>query len=258
MVEVGKAIPFNVYDAQGRLLLQKSFVIDSKDQLERLFERGMFVNPSDSQDAVIDNRKFQPFLAFPSLLEEADVCLTHFLNAEQDSPQRLKHLSGRISDLCRDDPDACLALAHTTVVHSFSIQLPLLHAFFVSILGSQLQWPEETLRSVTTAALIANVGYLSMQDKLNGSHSRLSNEQRAVLREHPDLAVQIAIKAGIVDEFCLAIMQQHHEKEDGSGYPLGKDCPPILVEAQVLNLAERYTAMISNRAYRDRLSVDQA
>ncbi len=258
VVEVGKAIPFNVYDAQGQLLLQKSFVIDSRDQLERLYECGMYARPSTEQAIVTDQRKSQPFLEFPALLEEADICLTRFLKVEQDSQRRLKHLSGRILDLCRDDADACLALAHTSTVNPSSFKIPLLHAFFVSLIGRQLQWPEESLRSAAQAALIANVGYLSLQEILNESHSLLSDEQRSVLRKHPDLAVDTAIQAGITDAFCLNIIQQHHEKEDGSGYPLGQSCPEVLVEAQVLNLAERYTALIFNRAYRERLSVGQA
>ncbi len=258
-VVVGKPIPFDVYDAEGRLLLNRGFVISTQDQLDRLYERGLFVSQNDVVAPVeVAGRKTAVFAEIPSLIEEIELTVNRVLSAEADSHRRLTGLGRRIIHLCEDDADACLALAHAYSPQKNICRQPLIHALFVGMVGKSLQWSGERLESSVKAAVIANLAYLSLQEKLNSSQTRLTHAQRAVLRKHPELAVESAIKAGIDDQHCLEIVHLHHETIDGSGYPRGLKEVEIREEAKVLNLAERYTAMISRRAYRERLSPDQA
>ena len=64
--------------------------------------------------------------------------------------------------------------------------------------------------------------------------------------------------AGIDNKLLLTIIAQHHEQADGSGYPKGLSGTEIRPEAEILALAERYVAMITKRAYRQRMNVADA
>ncbi len=258
-VVVGKPIPFDVYDAEGRLLLNRGYVISTQDQLDRLYERGLFVSQNDVVAPVeVAGRKTAVFAEVPSLIEDIETTVNRVLSGESDSHRRLMGVGRRIIQLSQDDPDACLALAHSHTPQKNICRQPLIHSLFVAMVGQQLQWSNERLESSVKAAVIANLAYLSLQEKLNSSQTRLTHAQRAVLRKHPELAVESAVKAGIDDQHCLDIIHLHHESHDGSGYPRGLKEVEIREEAKILNLAERYTAMISRRAYRERLSPEQA
>ena len=132
------------------------------------------------------------------------------------------------------------------------------HAILCDRMCERLGWEAARRASVLSAALTANLALLPHQDKLNRSRHPLNDGQRAVLRKHPDLSLQALKRAGISDEICLAAVAQHHENADGSGYPLGLVEAQIVPEALLLALAERYIAMITQRAYRPRLAADAA
>ena len=97
-----------------------------------------------------------------------------------------------------------------------------------------------------------------MADKLNASNHVLTDEQRSVIRKHPQRSIQALKDAGIDDSMLMKIIAQHHEQADGSGYPHGLSGTEIRGEAEILALAERYVAVITRRAYRKRLTVTEA
>ncbi|NNM51124.1 MAG: phosphohydrolase [Pseudomonadales bacterium] len=263
-VTVGKPLLFSVYDSSGNLLLQQGYVINSHEQLDRLYDRGLFhmslaqTVSKRSEQPQTDDRRLNPFTELPVLLEDLETLLTHVVGAQEDSARRLRQLASRILRMSHDDPDACLGLVHINTIEPSAYEQTLYHAILGSLIGQHLGWEEERLVSQVMASLTANIALLPYQDKLNRSRNPLTEAQRAVLRKHPDLSSQALLRAGISDPLTLAAVQQHHEHPDGSGYPQGLSGQVIVPEAQILALTERYTAMISQRAYRARMPVNLA
>ena len=263
-VTVGKPLLFSVYDVSGNLLLQQGYVITSREQLDRLYERGLFhvslaqAVSKRSDQPMVDERRLNPFTELPVLLEDLETLLSHIVGTQEDSARRLRQLAGHILRMTEDDPDACLGLVHINTIEPSAYEQTLYHAILAALIGKHMGWEAERLISQIMASLTANIALLPYQDKLNRSRHPLTEAQRAVLRKHPDLSSQALLRAGISDPLTLAAVQQHHEHPDGSGYPQGIMGQSIVPEAQVLALTERYTAMISQRAYRARMPVDQA
>lgn len=139
-VVVGKPIPFDVYDAEGRLLLNRGYVISTQDQLDRLYERGLFVSQNDVVAPVeVAGRKTAVFAEVPSLIEDIETTVNRVLSGESDSHRRLMGVGRRIIQLSQDDPDACLALAHSHTPQKNICRQPLIHSLFVAMVGQQLQ-----------------------------------------------------------------------------------------------------------------------
>ncbi len=263
-ITVGKPLLFNVFDAQGKLLLQQGYVISSKDQLDKLYARGLFhashaqaINKKIEQ-TVVEEKKLNPFHELPVLLEELEVLLGCVSSQNADSDKRLKILTRKLMRLGMDDPDACLAMVHLNAIEPSAYEQTLYHSLLAFLIGQYLQWPLERVNALVMASLTANFALLPYQDKLNRSRNTLTEVQRAVLRKHPDLSAQALQKAGIQEAQVLLNIQQHHEHPTGSGYPNGLKGADICLDAQVLGMTERYTAMISQRAYRPRMTVNQA
>ncbi len=85
----------------------------------------------------------------------------------------------------------------------------------------------------------------------------LNSDEMEVLHQHPITGSKILKTAGF-HESVSKIVLQHHEKLDGSGYPNKLKGDNILVEAQIITVADITEAMSNERPYRTALGVDKA
>lgn len=77
------------------------------------------------------------------------------------------------------------------------------------------------------------------------------------MRSHPDKGVQILAPIHFLKP-ALSSLRRHHERFDGSGYPLGLKGGEIPFKARILSVADTWDAMRSDRPYRAALSVEEA
>ena len=261
VLTVGKPLPWKVYDENGNLLLNQGYVIQTESQLEKLYHHGLFyprprTNDDDEEDT--ETRRYSPFAEYAGLLEDLEATLDAIAKQDPSAPRKLSNLAHHVDAICESDPDAALALVHIYSVEPTAYEQTLFYSILCRFAAKRLNFPEKRLQQLLHASLTANMALLPHQDKLNQSRQSLTDQQRAVIRKHPELSALALANAGIDAAECLEIIRQHHERFDGSGYPKGLMGPDILPEAKLLSLAERYTAMITKRAYRPRLRADQA
>jgi len=120
-----------------------------------------------------------------------------------------------------------------------------------------LGWDEARIEMVTTAGLLHDVGKIVVPAEILAKPGRLSEAEMEIIRQHATASA--ALIAGI--EFgdpVAAIVNQHHERLDGSGYPQGLRGENILPEARILAVADVVEAMSSHRPYRAALGMEVA
>ncbi|HOJ14780.1 MAG TPA: HD domain-containing phosphohydrolase [Deltaproteobacteria bacterium] len=80
----------------------------------------------------------------------------------------------------------------------------------------------------------------------------LSDEERSIMKKHPEWGYAILMETGNLTDEAAYIAMQHHERPDGTGYPLGtKDIHPC---ARICALADIFDALTSKRPYKDPMS----
>jgi HD-GYP domain-containing protein (c-di-GMP phosphodiesterase class II) len=110
---------------------------------------------------------------------------------------------------------------------------------------------------VRLAAQIHDIGKISIPIEILTKPVQLTTTERAMIKTHPETAY--AILKDIPFAWPIAdIVRQHHEKLDGSGYPMGLMADEILPEAKVLAVADIVEAMSSLRPYRPALGLEAA
>lgn len=97
-------------------------------------------------------------------------------------------------------------------------------------------------RGIHFGALLHDIGKMRLPPELLQSDAPLSDEQRAMLRRHPALGLEM-LKPISLWQDVLPIVHAHHERWDGSGYPLGLKGDEIPLGARVVAVAEAYDAM---------------
>jgi len=258
---IGRPLPWDVYDADGNILLRQGYVIQTDSQLEQLFERGRFKPRKierPQEETFEDTRDRNPFADYPDLLHSLEATLKAITDSDPSAQKRLLGLARKIERSCTESPDATLALVHLYSIGPVIHEQILFYAILCQFIGRQFGLEEKRVAVLTAAALTANLALVPIADKLNASNTVLNDEQRGVIRKHPERSIQALQAAGIDNKLLLTIIAQHHEQADGSGYPKGLSGTEIRPEAEILALAERYVAMITKRAYRQRMNVADA
>jgi PAS domain S-box-containing protein len=116
-------------------------------------------------------------------------------------------------------------------------------------IGKEMGWPEERLHGLYVAAQVHDIGKISIPAEILTKPTKLTAGELGLIHEHPETGY--IILKNIPFPWPIAeIVRQHHERLDGSGYPLGLKGDAILLEAKVLAVADFVEAMGSHRPYR--------
>jgi PAS domain S-box-containing protein/putative nucleotidyltransferase with HDIG domain len=124
-------------------------------------------------------------------------------------------------------------------------------------IAAKLDWGPERIAALRTAALLHDLGKMIVPAEILSKPGRLTDAEFSLIREHAAAGAEIVADIDFGDDIA-AIVRQHHERLDGSGYPLGLSGADILPEAKVLAVADVVEAMISHRPYRAALSQSEA
>ncbi len=126
-----------------------------------------------------------------------------------------------------------------------------------SAIADELGYDEHTTHGIMLAGAIHDIGKISVPAEILSRPGRLSDAEMDLIRTHPTVGYTILRDI----EFPWPIAQmvgQHHERFDGSGYPLGLHGDQISVGARIIAVADVLEAMAAHRPYRAALGVDEA
>lgn len=107
----------------------------------------------------------------------------------------------------------------------------------------------EELDDVRRGATLHDIGKMALPDGLLAKEGRLTEDEWALIRQHPDLAMRMLTGISFLDG-ALVIPWCHHEKWDGTGYPRGLAGEQIPFPARLFAVVDVYDALTSERPYR--------
>ncbi|WP_303638415.1 HD-GYP domain-containing protein [Stenotrophomonas tuberculopleuritidis] len=118
-------------------------------------------------------------------------------------------------------------------------------------LASHCDQDEAACAQIGLAARFHDIGKIGIPDEVLLSPRRHTEEERAIMREHPVRGEHIFLATGRSDATPVArLIRAHHEAFDGSGYPDGLQGEAIPLGARIVTIADAYDAMTSARPYR--------
>jgi len=107
------------------------------------------------------------------------------------------------------------------------------------------------------AALLHDIGKLYVPAEILTKPGRVSDVEFLLIKNHPRAGYEI-LQHIPFEQPVAQIILQHHEREDGSGYPQGLKGEEILLEAKILAVADVVEAMSSHRPYRPAYTLREA
>lgn len=255
-VMLGKPLEQAVYNADGQLLLNKGSVLRDPGAKQKLLAMGhkeVVPGAAPVAPAPVAPRAEQLREPVFALVQHAAVTLNAMLVDQQADVHRdqfiarIRSLAGRLQAACQQDPEAAIAAIHLFHEGEYALR----HHLSVGVVSALLAEADGRLdkaqqHSLICAALTHDIGIYSLANHSGG----LTEEKRREINQHPITSCAILKDIGVDDELWLEAVLQHHERQDGSGYPLSLSGGAISLHGSLLAVADVYCAMTRPRPYR--------
>ncbi len=124
-------------------------------------------------------------------------------------------------------------------------------------IGSELTLNEDQMEHLKFAALLHDVGKVGVPIHILLKKGKLTEEEWTAIKEHPKKGADIVRQLNGFEDVAL-IIEQHQERIDGKGYPLGLKKDQIKKEATIISVVDAFDAMTSDRPYRKAMSKAEA
>ncbi|HAF15865.1 MAG TPA: two-component system response regulator [Blastocatellia bacterium] len=195
-------------------------------QVEAVVKRAL-----EHQDLIVAKQRYEDHLE--ELVEQRTAELDRALNSLEDAYRStLKALTAALET--RD----LETHGHSERVVSYSLRL-----------GREYGLDSRRIKELEFGSLLHDIGKIGVPDSILRKPAKLTDEEWVRMREHPLHGQQILRGIEFLRGAAL-VVAQHHEKWDGSGYPLGLRGEEIDLCARIFSVADAFDAMTSNRVYR--------
>lgn len=139
-----------------------------------------------------------------------------------------------------------------TYIHSIDTGIMATH------LGKSFNMSKNDLKRLGTSAMLHDIGKTKINESILNKTGKLTPGEFEEINKHTIYGYEILKNAGIRDDNILSGVFQHHERIDGSGYPLGTKGDKISFFAKIIAVCDVFTAISSNRTYRHRFNPNEA
>ena len=124
-------------------------------------------------------------------------------------------------------------------------------ALLAVAIGERLGLAQGRLRQLALGGLLHDVGKLSVPNAILNKPGRLTDEEFAEIRRHPRTGRELLSELGGFPSVVLDLVESHHERLDGDGYPNRVPAGELDLAVRILTVADVYDALTADRVYRD-------
>ena len=128
---------------------------------------------------------------------------------------------------------------------------------YASLLASYAGLGDEMVEVIRQAGLLHDIGKIGIPDAILTKSSRLTDEEYAIMKQHVERSIEMIRHLPALDYVIPAVLG-HHERFDGRGYPRGIAGEAIPISARCLAVADSFDAMISKRAYKNKMPLEDS
>jgi hypothetical protein len=255
MVSLNQPLKWDVFNAQGQLLLHKGYVLQSDSQLESLLERGMFVDAAELEKAKQDVKRvveFDPFALWERLGKDCSRLSVDYL---QTPPTELLAVLDDLllvmETLIEKAPDAAIFELMQMQMSNYVVAHVQQTAFLVTLIASHMGWAPKKIRMVARAAATMNIAAMPLHTALALQKEPITEAQRKEMESH-GLRGRLKLEEwGVKNKDWLQAVEEHHPETLHGGRKPSE-------MASLIHHADVYLAKISPRAYRSAKSPNVA
>lgn len=243
----------SVYTADGNVLLVEGARL-TDERIERLRQFGvstLYIANKWVGEIEVDN-----LITIQTKNEATKIAKQIVANIRQNLPIPGERVDQVISDLIDElflNRHITFNLIEIRAMNDYLFS----HSVTVCVLslmtGIALNYNYSKLRILGVGAILHDIGKAKIPLEILNKSGKLTTDEYAVIQKHSQIGYDILKECNDIESISAVVALQHHERLNGSGYPLGLKGTAINEFARITALADVYDAMSSDRVYRKRL-----
>ncbi|SMP67904.1 HD-GYP domain-containing protein [Anoxynatronum buryatiense] len=271
----GMMIDQDVYSAQGMVLLPRGHILDEIDRVKHvLTTHGIMMlkvripeeiagteveTHRPPKQETLQERQAKVFLE--TIDEKCDRLKMEFQRMMMDGEVNKETLGERLDEtLTAFDADINVMqlmqkvrdLDDSTYVHSHNVALT------SHLIGRWMELPDDQLKELTQTALFIDIGKMKVDSEIMQKKGVFSELEFAEARKHAQYSYEAIKDYHFLSHQVAMGVLHHHERMDGSGYPMGLKGEDIPFYARIVAVADVYNALTSKRPHRDKMTPFEA
>ena len=176
----------------------------------------------------------------------------------KESSEQISNVTNELITSLYADDNILLKMHQLQSYDDYTYKHCLRVAMMSVTIGKSLGLERHVMRDLCEAALLHDIGKRTIDVDIIRKPGRLTDDEFDAIKKHPQNGYLLLRKNGGYSEQILNAVLMHHEKYDGTGYPLGLKGDQITYLARIITVADVYDALTSNRPYRQPWSVAEA
>jgi len=272
VIEVGSALPYNVYikrDDNYVIIIEAGALISQRlyDKLTK--QENIYISKNDLSKQTLTPDTLKHYIThnrdnnekrFTLLYDVSKKLFDTYLLDDNNkiNKQCVEILVTSIIYLIKHDKEF-IRKSLNYFLHHDQLYSHSLHIAIYSVnIGIILKYSDEKLLQIGTAALLIDIGTKKIDDAILNKPSALNRKELEIIHKHPKYSVDIAKNNLIFDPYILHAIMQHHERQDGDGYPDGLHNHEICEFASIISVCDVFDALTSERPYRKSFTTYEA
>ena len=285
-VKIGMILGEDLFDNHGRLMFSKNLKIDSlmiKKINELFFEENFQIKINSekpykeiadllevkSENKSINGKEIKNISKYKQEIsrefdEFHNDMKSLFIELEQNNSNNLKDdfrkflnkINNRLmNNALITDMDLINEVVKEQKVEDYLFNHSVNVAIIGNLIGKWLDLGKEDIKILTLGGLVHDIGKLKIDKKILDKPEKLTEEEFEEVKKHPSYSHKILTEMGYNEEKLLRAVTLHHEREDGTGYPLGIKSKNIPIHSKIIAIADIFDAMTSNRVYDKKMNI---
>lgn len=243
-----------IFGDDGRVLLVKGTKL-TKSYLEKIGEMGythLYVfQPDVDKDWLLEGP-----LSDYTYSETLSVVKKSLVQAAKSRSINLREVNNVIDyvvDEIMDNPTVLYNLIDMKKQDEFIYEHSVNVCVISSIIGKKMDLARDKVKQLAIGALLHDLGKVYVSQEILNKPASLTDQEYKQVQEHTKYGFEVLRSLADLSILSAHIAYQHHEREDGSGYPRGLPSEEIHLFAKIVAVADSFEAMTANRNYRKKV-----
>jgi HD-GYP domain-containing protein (c-di-GMP phosphodiesterase class II) len=245
-----------LYDCFGKLLLKEGTKLSSA-QVENLEELGV-------GELFIMDKRVDDVVAWPLITPELEGSIAgslrqilrkaqHIIGSGKAQMMDLSSIRQGVFEMVQQLFPVAMGEPVVVGCHSmkdYDFVHPVKVTSLSLLMGKAAGMGQTELINLGMATLLQNIGYAALPEGLADKEGPLDESETQTIQKHPSYGAEIVKRYGQAAQETALIIQQHHERWNGSGYPQGIKGRSICHGARILGITDSIVALVSKRPHR--------
>ena len=243
-------------DQDGKVLLRPGVVIKPSyiQKFKELQYQYLYImDPGDEEQTLADLEPIKE----ETLFQARGLVKKYFTLLKQNKNINIDELKGVITDIVDQiirNPNVVYNMldirTHDNYTYAHSVNVCIISV----MVGVALNLNRRQLETLGIGALMHDIGKILIDNKILNKPDKLEPEESELIKKHARDGYELLKKKADINFLSSHVVFQHHEREDGSGYPRGLTGKRIHRFSKIVAVVDTYDAMTSNRSYREEIT----